>query len=43
MLPDARRVFTPLMWIMTTRAFLSIAMTTYLPIFMQDEMGYDFN
>lgn len=43
MLPDARRVFTPLMWIMSTRAFLSIAMTTYLPIFMQDEMGYDFN
>ena len=43
MLPTARRVYPPLFWIMTTRVFLSISMTTYLPIFMQDVMGYEFH
>ena len=42
MLPNARRVYPPLLWIMATRVCLSISMTTYLPIFMQDEMGYEF-
>ena len=42
MLPQARRVYPPLFWIMATRVFLSIATTTYLPIFMQDVMGYEF-
>ncbi len=42
MLPIARRVYPPLLWIMATRVFLSISMTTYLPIFMHDVMGYEF-
>ena len=41
MLPIARRVYPPLLWIMATRVFLSISMTTYLPIFMHDVMGYE--
>ena len=41
MLPIARRVYPPLLWIMATRVFLSISMTTLLPIFMHDVMGYE--
>ena len=42
LLPAARRVYPPLLWIMAARVFMSISMTTYLPIFMQDVKGYEF-
>ena len=42
MWPSVRRLFPPLIWIMATRICLSIAMTTYLPIFMQDEKGFEY-
>ena len=42
MLPAARKVYPPLLWIMAARVFMSISMTTYLPIFMQDVKGYEF-
>lgn len=42
MLPGMRRVYPPLFWIMATRVFLTISMTTYLPIYMQDGLGYEF-
>jgi FSR family fosmidomycin resistance protein-like MFS transporter len=42
MLPAARQVYPPLLWIMASRVFMSISMTTYLPIFMQDVKGYEF-
>ena len=42
MLPAARQVYPPLLWIMASRVFMTISMTTYLPIFMQDVKGYEF-
>ncbi len=42
LLPAARKVYPPLMWIMASRVLMSISMTTYLPIFMQDVKGYEF-
>ena len=42
LLPAARKVYPPLLWIMAARVFMSISMTTYLPIFMQDVKGYEF-
>ena len=42
MLPAARKVYPPLLWIMAARVFMSISMTTYLPIFIQDVKGYEF-
>ena len=42
MLPGARQVYPPLLWIMASRVFMSISMTTWLPIFMQDVKGYEF-
>ena len=42
LLPAARKVYPPLMWIMASRVLMSISMTTYLPIFMQDMKGYEF-
>ena len=42
LLPAARKVYPPLLWIMAARGFMSISMTTYLPIFMQDVKGYEF-
>lgn len=42
MLPAARKVYPPLLWIMASRVLMSISMTTYLPIFMQDVKGYEF-
>ena len=42
MLPGARQVYPPLLWIMASRVFISISMTTWLPIFMQDVKGYEF-
>lgn len=42
LLPAARKVYPPLLWIMFARVFMSISMTTYLPIFMQDVKGYEF-
>jgi FSR family fosmidomycin resistance protein-like MFS transporter len=35
-LKRARRVFPPLIWLMTTRVFMIAALTTYLPTFMND-------
>ena len=42
LLPAARKVYPPLLWIMCSRVFMSISMTTYLPIFMQDVKGHEF-
>ena len=42
LLPAARKVYPPLLWIMFSRVFMSISMTTYLPIFMQDVKGHEF-
>ena len=39
MMPQARRVFPVLTWIMLPKAFLAVALTTYLPIYMSDERG----
>ncbi|MBP6470215.1 MAG: MFS transporter [Chloroflexi bacterium] len=36
MWPTARRVFFPLIWIMTGGMLLQVALTTYLPLFMSD-------
>ncbi|MBP6804789.1 MAG: MFS transporter [Chloroflexi bacterium] len=36
MWPAARRVFLPLLWIMTGGMLLQVALTTYLPLFMSD-------
>ena len=38
MLPEARRVFPVLLWILVTKAFMAVAITTYLPIFMRDQL-----
>ena len=38
MWPTAQRVFPVLAWIMGTKALLAVAITTYLPIFMRDEL-----
>ena len=35
--PQARRVFPPLLWLLTGRIFMMAALTTYLPIFVSDE------
>ena len=35
--PQARRVFPPLIWLLSGRIFMMAALTTYLPIFMSDE------
>jgi MFS transporter, FSR family, fosmidomycin resistance protein len=39
MWPTARRVFPVLAWIMGAKALMLVALTTYLPIFMRDEMN----
>ena len=39
MWPVAQRVFPVLAWIMGTKALLAVAITTYLPLFMRDELG----
>ena len=38
MLPQARRVFPVLVWIMLPKAFLIVSITAYLPIFVNDEL-----
>jgi FSR family fosmidomycin resistance protein-like MFS transporter len=38
MWPEARRVFPVLIWILIAKAFMGVAMTTYLPIFMRDQL-----
>lgn len=35
--PQARRVFPPLVWLLSGRIFMMAALTTYLPIFVSDE------
>lgn len=42
LLPAARKVYPPLIWIMASRVFMSSSMTTYLPIFLQDVKGFEF-
>jgi FSR family fosmidomycin resistance protein-like MFS transporter len=37
--PKIRRIFTPLTVIMITRAFITVALSTYLPLFMSDVVG----
>ncbi len=37
--PIARRVFPPLIWLMLGRVFMMAALTTYLPLFVSDELG----
>lgn len=37
MMPEARRVFPALIWILAAKAFMAVAITTYLPLFMRDE------
>lgn len=38
MWPEARRVFPVLFWILATKAFMAVSLTTYLPIFMSDQL-----
>jgi MFS transporter, FSR family, fosmidomycin resistance protein len=38
MMPEARRVFPVLFWILIAKAFMAVAITTYLPIFMRDQL-----
>ncbi len=38
MWPEARRVFPVLVWILMAKAFMAVAITTYLPIFMRDQL-----
>jgi FSR family fosmidomycin resistance protein-like MFS transporter len=38
MWPQVRRVFPLLTWLMVSRVMMSVALTTYLPIFISDEM-----
>lgn len=38
MWPQVRRVFPLLIWLMVSRVMMSVALTTYLPIFISDEM-----
>ena len=38
MLPEGRRVFPVLLWILVSKAFMAVAITTYLPIFMRDQL-----
>jgi FSR family fosmidomycin resistance protein-like MFS transporter len=38
MWPHARKVYPVLAWIMLSKAFMAVALTTYLPMFMRDEM-----
>lgn len=38
MWPEARRVFPVLFWMLVTKAFMAVAITTYLPIFMRDQL-----
>jgi FSR family fosmidomycin resistance protein-like MFS transporter len=39
MMPQAKRVFPAITWIIFPKVFLAVAITTYLPIFMRDELG----
>ena len=39
MAPHARRIFPILIWVMLPKVFMAIALTTYLPIFMKDELN----
>lgn len=41
MWPEARRVFPVLLWILVSKAFMAVAITTYLPIFMRDQLQTD--
>lgn len=41
MLPQARRVFPTLVWIMGPKALLMVALTVYLPIYMNEVRGGD--
>lgn len=41
MLPQARRIFPTLAWIMGPKALLMVALTTYLPIYMNEMRGGD--
>ncbi|MCL4831689.1 MAG: MFS transporter [Caldilineaceae bacterium] len=34
--PRVRQVYPAILWILTTKAFIAVALTTYLPIFMSD-------
>jgi len=34
--PQVRQVYPAILWILTTKAFIAVALTTYLPIFMSD-------
>ncbi len=38
MWPQARRIFPLLIWLMLSRVMMSVALTTYLPIFVNDEL-----
>ena len=39
MMPQAKRVFPAITWIIFPKVFLAVAITTYLPIFMRDQLG----
>ena len=39
MMPQAKRVFPAVTWIIFPKVFLAVAITTYLPIFMSDVLG----
>ena len=39
MMPQAKRVFPAVTWIIFPKVFLAVAITTYLPIYMTDEKG----
>lgn len=41
MLPRMQRVFPVLLWIMLPKAFMVVALTTYLPVFMRDVQHAD--
>lgn len=38
MWPQAKRIFPIITWIILPRVFMAVAITTYLPIFMRDEL-----
>jgi FSR family fosmidomycin resistance protein-like MFS transporter len=38
MWPEAQRVFPALLWILTAKAFMGVAITTFLPLFMRDQL-----
>jgi hypothetical protein len=39
MMPQAKRVFPAVTWIIFPKVFLAVAITTYLPIYMTDEVS----